>query len=341
MIGYNLIDFVTGKRLCPAINAENSVTSKAANSHSIRQDKLILHALLASTSTAITPLLASCKTSHQAWTALTRLYAGKSQTRAMQLKEDLTLQTRSSRSITEFLHAIKIIANELSIIDHPISDDDLTLYILNELGPEFREIAAPIRARETSLKFEELHDLLVGHENYIRRMETNAAQQLIATANYSHRSGGQSNNDNQRSSSFSHKGRDNKKKWASNSRPRKFKLKCQLCKQVGHTAKSCSKLGSSEVTANCAASSKNGDKKWFVDSVASHNMTTNLSNLSIHSEYDGTNEVVIGDGSSLSISHVGSLSFKSSNRIFHLKDTLCVPTIKKKFDLCSSFHQAK
>lgn len=59
-------------------------------------------------------------------------------------------------------------------------------------------------------------------------------------------------------------------------------------------------------------------------------MTTDLSNLSIHSEYDGTNEAVIGDRSGLPVSHVGSLSFKSSNRIFHLKDTLCVPTIKNK-----------
>ena len=82
----------------------------------------------------------------------------------MQLKEDLTLSTCGPRTITEFLHGIKVIANELAIIDHPVSNDDLTLYILNGLGPEFREITAPIRARETSLKFEEIHDFLVGHE---------------------------------------------------------------------------------------------------------------------------------------------------------------------------------
>ena len=67
-----------------------------------------------------------------------------------------------------------------------------------------------------------------------------------------------------------------------------------------------------------------------MDSVASHNMTTNLSNLSIHSEYDGTDEVVLGDGSGLQVSHTRSLSFISPTRIFHLKDTLCVPEIKKK-----------
>jgi hypothetical protein len=79
------------------------------------------------------------------------------------------------------------LADEIALIDHPISDDDLTLYVLHELGPEFREIAAPIQAREKSLAFEELHDMLVGHESYLRRMEA-ATQQLVAAVNFtSHR----------------------------------------------------------------------------------------------------------------------------------------------------------
>lgn len=69
-------------------------------------------------------------------------------------------------------------------------------------------------------------------------------------------------------------------------------------------------------------------------------MTTNLSNLSIHSEDKGTDEVVIGDESGLPVSHIGSLTFTSSNHIFHFQDTLCVPTIKK-IDLCSSFYKTK
>jgi hypothetical protein len=119
--------------------------------------------------------------------ALTRLYGGKSRTRVMQLKEDLTLSNRGSRTVTEFLHGIKVIADELAIIDHPVSDDDLTLYILNRLGIEFREIAAPIRARETSLKCEEIHDLLVSHESYLRWLEHQSATQFVPTTNYSNR----------------------------------------------------------------------------------------------------------------------------------------------------------
>jgi hypothetical protein len=54
-----------------------------------------------------------------------------------------------------------------------------------------------------------------------------------------------------------------------------------------------------------------------------------LSKLSVHSEYDGTDEVVIGDGSGLRVSHIGSLVFHSPTRTFHLKDTLCLPSTQK------------
>lgn len=66
-----------------------------------------------------------------------------------------------------------------------------------------------------------------------------------------------------------------------------------------------------------------------MDSVALHNITSNIANFSIHSKYDGTNEVILGDGSSLSVSHISSLTLKSSQKIFILSDTLCVPNLCK------------
>ena len=56
----------------------------------------------------------------------------------MQLKEELTLIQRGTWSITKYLHAVKALADEIAIIDHPILDDGLTLYVLNGLGQDFR-----------------------------------------------------------------------------------------------------------------------------------------------------------------------------------------------------------
>uniref|UniRef100_A0A2N9GCF6 Integrase catalytic domain-containing protein n=1 Tax=Fagus sylvatica TaxID=28930 RepID=A0A2N9GCF6_FAGSY len=118
--------------------------------------------ILAGVSEGVVSHIANAETSMAAWKTLTRLYASRSRTRVMQLKEDLTLLQRGSRSVTEFLHSVKHIADELALIDAPVPNDDLTLYILNGLGSEYREIVAPIRTRATSLTFEELHDLLLG-----------------------------------------------------------------------------------------------------------------------------------------------------------------------------------
>ncbi|XP_073265004.1 uncharacterized protein [Populus alba] len=204
LIGYDLINFVTSDLQCPAINAENSATFKAANSHWIRQDKLTLH-----------------------------------------LKEDLTLNNHGNQTVTDFLQVIKLIANELAKIDHPVSDDDMTLYILNGLGLEFWEI---------------MH--LYKLENIL----------------------------------------------------------------YGHTAKTCLKHAPTDFSTNCVASSKSKDQKWLVDSASSHNMTTNLLNLSIHFEYDGTYEVVIGDGLGLQNRIIGATLLKGAyeDGVYPLPETLAI-----------------
>jgi hypothetical protein len=171
------------------------------------------------------------------------MYASKSRTRALQLKEDLTLIKRENKTVQEYLYTVKTLADEIAIIDHPISADDLTLYILNGLGPDFREIVAPIRAREKSLTFKELHDLLVSHEAYLCRFET-TTQHLVATANFSSRSGGYRQG---MASSLGHHGYRGFNKsngnrtpnvpqhrkpisngWKSTG-PRRYQPKCQLC----------------------------------------------------------------------------------------------------------------
>lgn len=105
----------------------------------------------------------------------------------MQIKEYLILSTHSNRLFIDFFQFIKIIVNKISIIEYPIFDNDLTLYILNGLGPKFREIVTSICTSDTSLKFEETPDLLVGHESYPHWLETQSVSNMFAITNYSHR----------------------------------------------------------------------------------------------------------------------------------------------------------
>ncbi|KAL6327695.1 hypothetical protein AAG906_022757 [Vitis piasezkii] len=141
------------------------------------------------------------------------MYASKSRTRAMQLKEELTMIKKGNQTVQEYLHIVKALVDKISLIDHLIADDDLTLYILNGLGK-----------REKPLAFEELHDLLVGHDAYLRRLET-TTQQLVASANYSNRHPASSSDGQHSKANFNGQ--------------HKYTLKCQIYDELGHIAKHC------------------------------------------------------------------------------------------------------
>ncbi|GKV34397.1 hypothetical protein SLEP1_g42772 [Rubroshorea leprosula] len=66
---------------------------------------------------------------------------------------------------------ISMPTDELGTVDRPLTDDDLTIYILNRLGPKFHEIVASLRTRDSSLSFDDLHDQLVAHEESLHREE--------------------------------------------------------------------------------------------------------------------------------------------------------------------------
>lgn len=83
-----------------------------------------------------------------------------------------TLIKKGSKLIQEYLDTVKSLEEEILLIDHQISEDDLTLYILNGPGSEFCEIVAPICAWESSLSFEGLHDLYIGRDAYLLCLET-------------------------------------------------------------------------------------------------------------------------------------------------------------------------
>ena len=77
LIGYDLLDYVhdyvQGTLRCPSF--AGTAADELRKTHWVRQDKLILSAILASTSPSITPLIATAQTSHDAWTKLKNLYA--------------------------------------------------------------------------------------------------------------------------------------------------------------------------------------------------------------------------------------------------------------------------
>lgn len=71
------------------------------------------------------------------------------------------------------------------------------------------------------------------------------------------------------------------------------------------------------------------NQNWLLDSNASHYVSTNLQNLSIHSKDDGSDDVIVGNGNTLWITQTSSAQLPSpTSHPFVLSNVLCVPDIK-------------
>lgn len=77
---------------------------------------------------------------------------------------------------------------------------------------------------------------------------------------------------------------------------------------------------------------------WYPDSGATNHLSSDLSNLNISSEYHGGNQLVLGNGSGVDISHVGESYIKSAtHKTLLLKNLLHVPAIIKNLLSVSQF----
>lgn len=135
-----------------------------------RQDQLILHAILASLSEAIIPLISSANTSHEAWQRLPRLYAKRSTSHIIHLKDKLSSITRGSTSVPDFLLS-KQIADELGALSAPPSDADLLVYTTHGLGSAYKELITAFRTRGSVVLLEELFDKIIDHESFLLHNE--------------------------------------------------------------------------------------------------------------------------------------------------------------------------
>ncbi|GKV49323.1 hypothetical protein SLEP1_g56078 [Rubroshorea leprosula] len=230
---------------------------------------------------------------------------------------------RDARPVSEYLRSLKTVANELGTMDHPLSDDDLTVYILNGLGLEFWEIAASLQTRDSSLSFDDLHDRLVAYEKSLRRDEARIDVSPI-TAHFASTPGLTSSTSSSagilptpssRQSQFHpqpYRGRGgagqfnkpnlNRRRGQGPRYPtRPTGSTCQLCGHIGHLAQNCPnfRVQSLGPMANYASSSNRFLGDCLLDSGANNHVTSDLANLTLHSEYNGPDKLQIGDGTGL------------------------------------------
>ena len=78
-----------------------------------------------------------------------------------------------------------------------------------------------------------------------------------------------------------------------------------------------------------------------MDSAATNYVITDLNQLNLRQPYQGLDDIIIGDGTNLSITHSGSLTLPPSSRSFSLSGVLCVPSRQQNLISVSQFCNTK
>lgn len=110
-----------------------------------------------------------------------------------------------------------------------------------------------------------------------------------------------------------------------------------LSRTAGTGLKENASSSSSSVSAYVVAPSSLADGNWYLDSGASHHLASDISNLHIHSQYEGPDQICVGNGNTLPIAHVGTTSFSTPTRIFHFHKLYHVPNISANLRSISQF----
>lgn len=69
------------------------------------------------------------------------------------------------------------------MLNAPKNHEDLTIKILNGPGDEFKDLSSAIRASDSTISFEKLHELLINFEAFLKQ-EAEKNQKLLITSNY-------------------------------------------------------------------------------------------------------------------------------------------------------------
>ena len=193
----------------------------------------------------------------------------------------------------------------------------------NGLNNEYREISAALRIRETPIVFAELHEKLMDFETIHNRADQTVTDTVIATANAAARYKGQQQRNNYG---------NNSNRPTSNGDNRVI---CQFCNKVGHTTKICYRIkgfpkrnGPKPTTnvANHHFAAQNAN--WIMHTGASHHISQDLQQLTLANSYPRADQVVVGDGTGLKITHTGNSIIHTPSKPLHLNQVLCVPNIK-------------
>lgn len=246
--GYDLAGHIDGSTIQPppTVTTDGELSTNPEYTLWKRQDKLIYSSLLGAITVSIQPILSTTTTSAQIWETLSATYAKPSRAHIKQLRQQVKAWTKGTMSIDEYVQGFTTRFDQLALLGKPFDIEDQIEYVLDGLSEEYQQIVDQIESRETPPSLTEIHEKLLNHEVKLKTKNTTSTDQPI-TANAAQVRNFSSNNNRRNSHNSNRNNNRGQQTWQqqqqfpprSDSAPRGYQGRCQLCGHHGHSARLC------------------------------------------------------------------------------------------------------
>ncbi|KAH9751420.1 retrovirus-related pol polyprotein from transposon RE1 [Citrus sinensis] len=267
----------------------------------------------------ILSLVVNSEISLELWTSLVQQFGSETFAKKVHLKMMLNNLRKGSMSMTEFFGKLKTITDDLAIAGSPVSPLDFITHLISGLGQPYYPVVVYIEANLAKMTVNEAYSMLLTHEARLEAHQPNTSKEtkLTYAANAAQtgtntKFGGQNNANWIKNGNNNNFGGFTNGKGASD--PNGAAVICQICFKPKHTAVECRNRFNKEFVpyynpysgynsyqnpgprafypnsaprAAFLATSESdmANQGWYVDSGATHHLTTNLQNLNLGREY--------------------------------------------------------
>lgn len=195
--------------------------------------------------------------------------------------------------MVDYLQCAKLLADSLASSDNPILNSDLKQVILNGLDTTYNAIVTSLPTTIYDTSMEDFHAHLQAFEARVQAQLQ--VYPLIPTVNMAARLTSHCpmpSSTHGRQSNHRGRGQSHRNRQRVGPRPQNPHGPCQLCGRKNHAARTCwycfdrqynADNSSHSPGAYVATTSTILDESWYPDSGATHHITSDLGNLSLHS----------------------------------------------------------
>ena len=188
LTSHDLLGFLDGVVPAPSpqITGSNGTTQVNPTYTSwLNTDQTLLSLLYSSLTEESMSQVFGLKHAHEAWTTLEAFFSHRFKTRELQLKDELQLMQRGSKSVAEFSRLFNGLFCQLATIGWPINDLDKVHWFLRALDPDYKIFSTTMLSQFPLPSFVDIIPKALSHEIFEKSMHQQSTNSAIYTQRHS------------------------------------------------------------------------------------------------------------------------------------------------------------